>query len=85
VASKDSTGTNYQLTVPLDTPLRFHISSQNLRITDETGAVMPTSTPSAAPVTAAGTPSSPAPVTFQHNSGDANPKSFQFTITGVNP
>ena len=64
----DSTGLNYQLTVPFDTPLSFQIVSAKLKLSDSAGVA-----------------SSASQTAFQHNSGDPNPKSFQFTVTGVIP
>jgi hypothetical protein len=78
-AGRDSAGFNYQLTVPLDTPLTFHLVAAKLKLSDDAGVALPaTSQPSTQATSASQT-------AFQHSSGDANPKSFQFTITGVNP
>jgi hypothetical protein len=76
----DSAGLNYQLTVPFDTPLSFQIISSSLKLADSAGAALPATPPG--PV---GSASNASQTAFQHNSGDPNPKSFQFTITGVNP
>jgi hypothetical protein len=72
---RDSAGFNYQLTVPLDTPLSFHIVAAKLNLSDAAGVSLPASAQA----------SSASQAAFQHNTGDPNPKSFQFTITGVIP
>jgi hypothetical protein len=74
---RDSDGFNYQLTVPLDTPLNFHIVASKLTLSDATGVALPAS------LQAPGVAASASLTAFQHSSGDPNPKSFQFTITGV--
>jgi hypothetical protein len=71
---RDADGFNYQLTVPLDTPLSFHILAAKVQLSDAAGASLPASLQAASSTQTA----------FQHNSGDSNPKSFQFTVTGVN-
>jgi hypothetical protein len=76
----DGAGLNYQLTVPFDTPLSFQIVSSKVKLSDSAGVPLPAS--AAGP---AGSAASASQTAFQHNSGDPNPKSFQFTITGVNP
>jgi hypothetical protein len=67
---KDNSGFDYQVTIPFDTALNFHISSQALKLSDSAGTA----------VAAAGSQS---PV--QHNSTDAAPKGLRFTVVGVNP
>jgi hypothetical protein len=76
----DSAGLDYQLTIPFDTSLSFQIVSSKLKLTDSAGVSLPAG--AAGPV---GTASSATQTAFQHNSGDPNPKSFQFTIAGVIP
>jgi len=76
----DGAGLNYQLTVPFDTPLSFQIVSPKVKLSDSAGVALPAG--AAGP---AGSASSTSQTAFQHNSGDPNPKSFQFTITGVIP
>jgi len=76
----DTAGFNYQLTIPFDTPLSFHIISSKIKLADSAGVPLPAS--AAGP---AGSNASASQTAFQHNSGDPNPKSFQFTITGVIP
>jgi hypothetical protein len=82
-AGRDGAGFNYELTVPLDTPLTFHIIAAKLKLSDDAGVALPASPP--APVGSSGIVSSTSQTAFQHSTGDPNPKSFQFTITGVNP
>ena len=69
-AATDKAGATYQLTVPQDTALRFVIASRDLKLADAGGAA----------VAAGG-----APQDFQHRTGDANPKSFQYSVTGALP
>jgi hypothetical protein len=71
---RDGAGFNYQLTIPFDTPLNLHISAGKLTMSDNAGVSLPASAQA----------SSASQTAFQHTSGDPNPKSFQFTITGVN-
>jgi hypothetical protein len=71
---RDGAGFNYQLTVPLDKPLSFHVIAAKLKLSDAAGVSLPASSQA----------SSASQTAFQHNTGDPNPKSFQFTITGVN-
>lgn len=78
---RDAAGFNYQLTVPLDTPLSFHIVASKVTLAD--GAGTPLSALPASSQAVATAAASASQATFQHNSGDPNPKSFQFTITGV--
>lgn len=75
----DSAGLNYQVTVPFDTALSFQIISPKLKLADSAGTALPG--------TASGpsVPNQSSQIAFQHKTGDANPTSFQFTITGVNP
>lgn len=76
----DKDGHNYQLTIPLDTPLSFEIGSAKLNLADSAGVALPAT--AAGP---AGATSQSSQTAFQHNTGDPNPKAFQFTITGVHP
>ena len=70
VTGKDNTGADFQLTVPRDTALTFHISSKSFALADGAGAALPGSVSQEA---------------FQHATGDPNPKSFKFHITGKLP
>ena len=66
----DSSGLDYEVTVPLNIPLAFHLSSRHLKLVDAGGAALA---------------SNAIQQRFQHNSGDANPKAFTFAITAVIP
>jgi hypothetical protein len=66
----DSTGLNYQVTIPHDTSLALHVSSRHLKLADATGAAL------------AGNISQKK---IQHNSGDPNPVSLTYSVTGVIP
>ena len=68
--SKDTAGANFQVTVPRDTPLKLNVASKDLKLSNASGAAI-----------AATGDQQP----FQHATGDANPKSFRYTITGVIP
>jgi hypothetical protein len=61
---------SYQLGVPRDTALNFYIASRDLKLGDANGAALPTNASQQA---------------FQHATGDANPKSFTFTVLGKLP
>jgi hypothetical protein len=61
---------SYQLAVPRDTALSFYIASRDLKLGDASGAALPANTSQQA---------------FQHATGDANPKSFTFTVLGKLP
>jgi hypothetical protein len=63
-------GYSYQLAVPRDTALNFFIASHDLKLGDATGVALPTNASQQA---------------FQHATGDANPKSFAFTVLGLLP
>jgi hypothetical protein len=69
-ASKDKGGVNLQLTVPRDTALKLQVASRDLKMADGNGAAL----------AAAGDQQA-----FQHATGDGNPKSFKYSITGLNP
>ena len=64
------TSYSYRLAVPRDTALKYHIASRDLKLGDATGVALP------------GNASQQA---FQHATGDANPKSFAFTVLGLLP
>ena len=70
LAVKNQNGADFQLTIPVDTPLTFSIQSSDLKLADVNGTPLP-----------ANANQQP----FQQNNGDANPKSFQYNITGVAP
>jgi hypothetical protein len=57
----------YRLAVPRDTALGFYIASHDLKLADANGAALPANASQQA---------------FQHATGDANPKSFTFTVLG---
>ena len=40
LAGKDAAGRNHEVTIPLDTPLKFHIFSKHVRINDENGVAV---------------------------------------------
>lgn len=61
---------SYQISVPRDTALKFHIASRDLKLGDAAGAAL------------AGNASQQS---FQHATGDANPKGFAFTVLGLLP
>ena len=69
-AGKQATAASYRLAVPLDTALNFFAASRDLKLGDVTGVPLP------------GNASQQA---FQHATGDANPKSFAFTVLGMLP
>jgi hypothetical protein len=60
----------YRLAIPRDTPLKLHVSSKDLRLGDALGSALA---------------ASGSQQTFQHATGDANPKSFVFTVLGLVP
>ncbi len=62
----------YRLVVPLDTPLNFHASSQDLKLADTAGSPLPASANSQA-----------YQQLFQHSTGDPAPKSFALSVTGL--
>lgn len=61
---------SYQIAIPRDTALKFHIASHDLKLGDANGATLPGNT---------------SQVAFQHITGDPNPKSFSFTVLGLLP
>jgi hypothetical protein len=61
---------SYQLAVPRDTALNFHIASRDLKLGDANGVALPASASKQA---------------FQHTTGEANPRSFTFTVLGKLP
>ena len=66
--SSSVAGYSYHLAVPLDTALNFYIASHDLQLGDANGTAL------------SGNASQQ---TFQHATGDANPKSFAFTVLGL--
>ena len=66
----DASGSDYQVTIPRDTPLVFSIQSPNLRLSDSKGAALPNNTTKE---------------TVNHDSADPNPKSLSYKISGVIP
>ncbi len=61
---------SYRLAVPRDTALKLQIASRNLRLGDADGLQLPANASQQA---------------FQHTTGDANPKSFTFSVLGLLP
>jgi hypothetical protein len=61
---------SYRLAVPRDTALNFYIASHDLKLGDATGVPLPANASQQA---------------FQHATGDANPKSFSFSVLGLLP
>jgi hypothetical protein len=61
---------SYKLAVPRDTALNFYIASRDLKLGDANGVALPANASQQA---------------FQHATGDANPKSFTFTVIGKLP
>ncbi|MCC7157784.1 MAG: carboxypeptidase regulatory-like domain-containing protein [Bryobacterales bacterium] len=61
---------SYQLAVPRDTALNFSIASRDLKLGDANGVALSANASRQA---------------FQHATGDANPKSFTFTVLGKLP
>jgi hypothetical protein len=61
---------SYRLPVPRDTALNFYIASHDLKLGDANGMALPANASKQA---------------FQHATGDANPKSFTFTVLGKLP
>jgi hypothetical protein len=70
VANRDIRGLDMQITVPFDTPVSLSVMSKAAKLADENGATLPAVAASAA---------------FQHATGDANPHSFTYTVTGIVP
>ena len=58
---------SYQLAVPPDTALNFHIASHDVKLGDATGVALPANA---------------SQQSFQHATGDASPKNFTFTVMG---
>ena len=70
-AGKNSqTGIAYQIAIPRDISLRFHIASRDLKLGDALGANLPANANQEA---------------FQHFTGELKPKSFAFTVLGLVP
>ncbi len=63
-------GADYQMTIPLDTPLVFSVQSFSLQLADANDAPLDGNRNQQA---------------FQHASGNANPPGFFYKITGVLP
>jgi hypothetical protein len=61
---------SYRLAVPRDIALNLYIASRDLKLGDGNGAALPANASRQA---------------FQHATGDANPKSFVFSVLGVLP
>jgi len=70
LAAKDAAGRDHQVTIPLDTPLKFHIFSKHVRINDENGVE----------VDSAGST-----FAIQHTTGAASQKSFTFNVVAAIP
>ncbi|HEY3838511.1 MAG TPA: carboxypeptidase-like regulatory domain-containing protein [Bryobacteraceae bacterium] len=69
-AAADATGTTYQVVVPFDMPLNVQVKSRALKLGDATGAALAANATTQA---------------FQHATGESNPKTFTFTVLGLNP
>lgn len=68
-AAEDSeAGIAYQIAVPRDISLRFHIASRDLKLGDANGAALPVSASQEA---------------FQHATGELKPRSFAFFVLGL--
>jgi hypothetical protein len=61
---------SFQLAVPRDTALNLYVTSRDLKLGDANGAALLANA---------------SQQTFQHATGDANPKSFTFTVLGLAP
>ena len=70
LAAKDASGRDHEVTIPLDTPLKFHIFSKHVRINDENGVA----------VDSAGST-----FAIQHTTGAASQKSFTFNVVAAIP
>jgi hypothetical protein len=70
LAARDKNGSDYHVSVPLNMPLTFSVSSNTLKLADSAGTPLP---------------GNASQLGFQYATGDPNPPSFAFTITGVNP
>lgn len=69
-AVKDSSGATFQLTIPLNTAVTLHISSKALKLGTASATALP---------------GNASEQVFQHNTGDATPTSFVFSVLGLNP
>lgn len=83
LAGGESGSLDYRVAIPCDTPLNFQITTTSIQLADSAGVALPAAASAQPGVSGQSTQSSLTP--FQHNSGDPNPKSFQFTVTGVKP
>lgn len=70
ISATDSAGIDYQVTIPLDTKLAVHISSKHFKLANSGGSALNGNFEQA---------------NFQHVTGDANPKSFTYSVAGVLP
>lgn len=70
LAGRDKAGSDYQVAVPVDTALVLSVASSSVKLADANGAAIPNNASQQG---------------FQHATGDTNPPSFVFTVTGVNP
>jgi hypothetical protein len=70
ISATDSAGIDYQVTIPLDTKLALHISSKHFKLANAGGSALNGNFDQ---------------VNFQHATGDANPKSFTYSVAGVLP
>lgn len=68
LAVKDAAGQDHQVTVPLDTPLKFSIFSKHVQLTDANGQA----------VDSAGSS-----FTFQHTTGAAQQKTFTYNVVAA--
>jgi hypothetical protein len=68
--AKAASSYSYRIAIPRDAVLKLHIASKDLRLGDNVGATLPGNVSQQA---------------FKHATGDANPRSFVFTVLGLLP
>jgi hypothetical protein len=69
ITAKDTTGTSYSVTVPLNTAVRYTVASKHVKLADSTGKAVPANGLTKA---------------FRHDSSVDNSKAVEFLITGSN-
>jgi hypothetical protein len=67
---KDSSGTTFQLTIPFNTAVTLHISSEALKLGDASATALPGNT---------------SEQVFQQIAGNTTAKNFVFSVLGLNP
>jgi hypothetical protein len=70
LVGRDKAGSEYHVAVPLDMALTLSVASNSLKLADATGTALPNNASQQG---------------FLHATGDPNPPSFAFTVTGVKP